>query len=137
MNKKGTTLIELIVTITLISMVLLFLFRIVLTLNNDNNLSGEEIEILSVKNSVIKEIEECYISKGKNAEDCNYEISKPVPNTIGGYKLPGDYRFKKEDEANNNDNSGISKEIIKIIDENGNELDYRFTIKLYYYEKNN
>ena len=64
MNKKGVTIIELLISISMISIVLLLLLRVMLSLENINNdesyASSDEIK----RTEVIKNIESDFLNKG-------------------------------------------------------------------------
>ena len=151
LGKKGLTLIELIVTITLISLLLLFLFKILNTVNGEDKLDDKDIELLSIKSSVTKNLEKIFIDKEINSYqemEEYYEISngeKSGSFTIKYnsenkevYKLPDSYYFDTSLSKKSNANYVYTIEI-PIKHGKGSKvetLDDRYTIKLYYYGKN-
>ena len=150
LGKKGLTLIELIVTITLISLLLLFLFKILNTVNGEDKLDDKDIELLSIKSSVTKNLEKIFIDKEINqlSEAAEYYIisngEKFGSFTIfydsenkEEYTLPDGYFFGYT-TFNNNENYVYSIEIPIKHGKGSKEetLDDRYTIKLYYYGKN-
>ncbi len=148
-NKKGITVVELIVTIALISLLLLFLFKILTTLNGEDKLNNTDIEILALNSSVTKNLENIFIEsdiKSKN-DALNYFEIKDNKITIKysssnkeDYTLPNGYNFEF---VNNSEyvksSNNILQIIIKIYHGSGEKKEYlddRYTIKLYYYDKN-
>ena len=144
LNKKGTTLIELIVTITLISLILLVLFKIILTVNSDS-LSATDIEILSIKNVVTKKIEDEWI---KNGNPNNITIKSNIENKTQGigddYQLPTNYFYLWNNPEKDLENHIYiqkiyicqKKDLNGATNENNCDIDPRYTIKLYYYDEN-
>lgn len=63
LNNKGLTLIELIVSIALISMALLFLFRILVMLRYDENYEALNSKMLVNKSQIVKNIQTDFIEK--------------------------------------------------------------------------
>lgn len=93
LNKKGMTLIEIIISITLISIIIVFLLSIFITIRNENNSSKVVSDLLINQALITKEIETDFIELRLNAiTDCepindlknNYIIHKSV--VAGGYK---------------------------------------------------
>ena len=145
LNKKGTTLIELIVTITLISLILLVLFKIILTVNSDS-LSATDIEILSIKNVVTKKIEDEW---NKTGDPNNIAIKSKVENETQGeegddYELPDNYFYLWDNPEKDLENhiyiqkiyNYQKKDLNGATNENNCDIDPRYTIKLYYYDEN-
>ena len=66
LNNKGITLVEIIISIALISIVLLFLFSLLVTVNDMNNESEVNTTYLITKSLILKNIEdEKYIDQLK------------------------------------------------------------------------
>lgn len=149
LGKKGLTLIELIVTITLISLLLLFLFKILNTVNGEDKLDDKDIELLSIKSSVTKNLEKIFIDDEivykEDAEkyytvDTNtitiyYETTASNKN-IETYTLPKGYYFGSVTKFSENYVYTIEIPIKHGSGSKEETLDDRYTIKLYYYGKN-
>lgn len=57
MNKKGLTLVEIIVSIGLISIVMVFLFQIIMTIKNANDRQNEKTDVLITTTIITREVE--------------------------------------------------------------------------------
>lgn len=66
MNKKGMTIVEIIVSVSLVSIVLVFLFNIIITVNNSNAKMKNKSNLLINKGIIIKEVENDFLSLGLN-----------------------------------------------------------------------
>lgn len=148
LGKKGLTLIELIVTITLISLLLLFLFKILNTVNGEDKLDDKDIELLSIKSSVTKNLEKIFIDKEivyqEDAEKYYtveahkitiYYETTASNNNIETYTLPNGYYFGSVTKFSENYVYSIEIPIIHGKGSKEETLDDRYTIKLYYYGK--
>ena len=67
MNKKGITLIELLVSLALLSIVLIFLLNLFLIIRNKYNISSSQNKYRHVKNNVINAL---------NSDSSKYKIKK-------------------------------------------------------------
>ncbi len=151
LGKKGLTLIELIVTITLISLLLLFLFKILNTVNGEDKLDDKDIELISIKSSVTKNLEKIFIDKeivyqedaekyytvdtvDKNKITIYYETTAS-DNNKETYTLPKGYYFGSVTKFSENYVYSIEIPIIHGKGSKEETLDDRYTIKLYYYGK--
>ncbi len=78
MNKRGVTLLELLLSISLISIVLLLLLKVMMSLDNINNnknyASSDEIQ----RTEIIKVIEEDFLSREINGLEINTSNNKTV-----------------------------------------------------------
>lgn len=70
-NRRGITLIELIISIALISVVLLFLFRILVLLRYDENYDAQNSKMMVNKSQIIQNIQTDFIEKGLKKVICN------------------------------------------------------------------
>ena len=75
-NNKGLTIVELIVSIALISVALLFLFRILVVLGYDENYEGQNTHMIVNKSQIIKNIQTDFIEKKLTKVTCNEALSK-------------------------------------------------------------
>ena len=96
MNKKGITLVEIIISIVLISIVLIFLFSLLITVNDINKESEVNSTYLINKSLILKNIEEDL----DNAETINISNCSDMKELYSkyGYDLVDDTEsFSKED----------------------------------------
>lgn len=77
-NNKGLTLIEIIISIALISVILLFLFRILILLRYDDNYEAQNSKMIINKSQIIQNIENDFIEKGLQKVTCNEGESKTI-----------------------------------------------------------
>ena len=69
-NKRGMTLVELVVSIALLSVVLGFLFKIVLEVKNESNNAGFAIKNQVIRAEIIKTIQDEVLSMGESLDSC-------------------------------------------------------------------
>ena len=95
LNNKGITLIEIIISIVLISIVLIYLFSLLVTVNDMNDESDINSTYLVNKALIIKNIEE---DLSKVNEDTTLEISKCSIADLYGKYGETDYFIQESDE---------------------------------------
>lgn len=90
-NNKGMTLVEIIISIALISIVLLFLFALLVTVNDINTESEVNSSYLINKSLILKNIEED-LSKASSVSlsRCNYGIT----DFYTSYTVPSEPKYK-------------------------------------------
>ena len=71
MNKKGLTLVEIIVSIGLISIVMVFLFQIVMTIKKANDRQNEKTDVLITTTIITREVEKDLNSYGLDETNNN------------------------------------------------------------------
>ena len=78
LNNKGITLVEIVISVALISIVLIFLFNLLIQVNNENADNEVRSSYLVNQSTFIKQIEEDFIEyKLKNGEECTAsDVSK-------------------------------------------------------------
>lgn len=129
MNNKGITLIEIIISIVLISIVLIFLFSLLITVNDINYESEVNSTYLINKSLILKNIEEDF-DKASNIKivECTPENpgDYPITELYSGYAKPDqtnyfgsndklkknkclkfEYTWKDPDKVSDNDKPGI------------------------------
>lgn len=98
LNNKGITLVEIIISIALISIVLLFLFSLLVTVNDMNNESKVNTTYLITKSLILKNIEDDINSK----EITNLNGVCDIPDFYTDYNKTSDY-FKHKDDTSINE----------------------------------
>ena len=97
MNKKGMTLVEIIISIALISIVLIFLFSLLVNVRDINSSSEVNTTYLINKALILKNIEED-LSKSKR-EDSSIIVKKcDITDLYSNYSNGGDSYFNNNDE---------------------------------------
>lgn len=71
MNKKGLTLVEIIVSIGLISIVMVFLFQIIMTIKKANDRQNEKTDVLITTTIITREVEKDLESFGLDKDENN------------------------------------------------------------------
>ncbi len=150
LNNKGITLVEIIVTITLISLISLFLFRILTSVKSDDVLDKNYSKLNVIKADIINEIQKGFNDERMNFNFISYTMTagikhyyvqtenviKNMQNLISSIKskyynkLPDGYNF---DHITNVNDKGNLIEISFKIMKNGKEFDEINTI--YYYNE--
>lgn len=81
LNKKGITLVEIVISVALISLVLVFLFTLLIQINNENSDNEIRASYLTIQSSFIKQIEEDFFDykvyetvKCRNGSDINVNM---------------------------------------------------------------
>ena len=120
-NNKGMTLVEIIISIALISIVLLFLFILLVTVNDINTESEVNSTYLINKSLILKNIEE-ELSKANSISlsSCN------INDFYTGYEA-----YKNTLETKNKTTRCIS---LKYLDNVGNQIGTPAYIAIYYYK---
>lgn len=101
MNKKGLTLVEIIVSIGLISIVMVFLFQIIMTIKKANDRQNEKTDVLIAISIITREVEKDLNSFGLD------ETNDNNPTT--------ECKFDNKDNNNIVPNSATNMQCIKII----------------------
>ena len=78
MNKKGLTLVEIIVSIGLISIVMVFLFQIIMTIKNANDRQNEKTDVLITTTIITREVEKDLESFGLDKDENTNLPEKPT-----------------------------------------------------------
>ena len=80
MNKKGLTLVEIIVSIGLISIVMVFLFQIIMTIKKANDRQNEKTDVLITTTIITREVEKDLESFGlaKDKNNNNLPIKPEI-----------------------------------------------------------
>ncbi len=86
MNKKGVTLIEIIVSIALISIILLLFTRLLISLNKENNISEEQSKYRLNQSIIIKDITKKTLEENGKIAGINETIEKNS-DSDGNYSL--------------------------------------------------
>lgn len=98
MNKKGLTLVEIIVSIGLISIVMVFLFQIIMTIKKANDRQNEKTDVLIAISIITREVEKDLNSFGLDETN-----------------QPAECKFDNKDNNNIVPNSATNMQCIKII----------------------
>lgn len=98
MNKKGLTLVEIIVSIGLISIVMVFLFQIIMTIKKANDRQNEKTDVLIAISIIIREVEKDLNSFGLDETN-----------------QPAECKFDNKDNNNIVPNNATNIQCIKII----------------------
>lgn len=98
MNKKGLTLVEIIVSIGLISIVMVFLFQIIMTIKKANDRQNEKTDVLISISIITREVEKDLNSFGLDENN-----------------QPAECKFDNKDNNNIVPNSATNMQCIKII----------------------
>ena len=78
MNKKGLTLVEIIVSIGLISIVMVFLFQIIMTIKKANDRQNEKTDVLITTTIITREVEKDLESFGLAKDENNLPIKPEI-----------------------------------------------------------
>lgn len=70
LNKKGLTLVEIIVSVALIAFVMLLLVRLLVNVTNDDNLIASNTSLLVTKSNIINRAETDFLNKGIVSVEC-------------------------------------------------------------------
>ena len=109
LNKKGITLIEIIISIALISIVLLFLFSLLVQVNDMNKESEVNSTYLINKSLMLKNIESDLLNYNKiqiknyssNPTDCIYKFYKDISSDKPSECIEMQYYNNDEQDGNN------------------------------------
>lgn len=127
-NNKGMTLVEIIISIALISIVLLFLFMLLITVNDINDESEVNSSYLINKSLILKNIEED-LSKASSITLSTCDVKTDI---YGNYNSSPSPYFTDKDN-NSKDNLKANK-CIKINYNDGSDV---AKIGIYYYKNKN
>jgi len=102
LDNKGVTLIEIIISVALISIVIIFLFRLLIQVNNENSDNEVKSSYLVNQATFIKQIEEDFLDyKFQSGDECDYtKIKKESNETTNEYL----YLPRLKETANRNSN---------------------------------
>lgn len=134
MNKKGMTLIEIIISIVLISIVLIFLFSLLITVKDINDESEVNSTYLINKSLILKNIEED-LSKAESVSLDVCDTTNPIQKIYSEYGKDGYFTKKNGDEL---DEEFKANNCIKfnytIKDDAGNPVSSEAYLGIYYYK---
>ena len=141
LNNKGITLTEIIISIALISIVLVFLASLLITVNDINNESQVNSTYLINKSLILKNIESD-LTNAKELEitECTYDSGKQPANAI--YSNYGDDTEDKNNNkisyfTNDNQKANFCYEFKYKKDNGGTLVDKTSYLGIYYYKKRN